>query len=57
MKAPATSELQELTRLLLGLLEAAQQLPEGPKQQAAFKQIDNFQQRLAKFIPKNRRSG
>jgi hypothetical protein len=57
MTAPATSELQELTRLLLDLLEAAQRLPEGPEQQAALKQIDDFQQRLAKFIPKNRRSG
>ena len=53
MTAPATSELQELTRLLLDLLEAAQRLPEGPERQAALKQINDFQQRLAKFIPKN----
>jgi len=46
-----------LTRLLLDLLEAAQRLPEGPERQAALKQINDFQQRLAKFIPKNRRSG
>ncbi len=50
MRAPETSELQELARLLLNLFEAAQRLPEGRERQAALRQVDDFRRRLAMFI-------
>jgi len=45
-----TDELQDMTKLLASLWEAAQRLPEGSERQDAFRQIGSFQRRVAALI-------
>jgi rubrerythrin len=47
---PKVSELKELAQLLSGLVEAAQQLPEGPERRTAIRMIDDFMRRLATLV-------
>jgi hypothetical protein len=47
---PEADELNDMTRLLASLWEAAQQLPEGPERQNAFRQIGGFHRRVAALI-------
>jgi hypothetical protein len=47
---PEADELKDMTRLLAGLWEAAQRLPEGPERQDAFRQIGGFHRRVAALI-------
>jgi len=49
-KHPKVSELNELAQLLSGLVEAAQQLPQGPERRAAIRMIDDFMRRLATLV-------
>ncbi len=49
-KLPEINELKKLTQLLLNLFETAQRLPDGPERQAAFREINDFQTRLARLI-------
>ncbi len=48
--APDTSELKELTQLLLSLLDTVERLPEGPERQTAINQIGSFQRRLERLF-------
>jgi len=43
-------KLKETVRLLAGLWEAAQRLPEGPDRQDALEQIGGFQRRVEAYI-------
>ena len=45
-----TDELQDMTKLLASLWEAAQRLPEGSERQDAFRQIGSFHRRVAALI-------
>lgn len=47
--ASEADDLSDLARLLVGLWEAARQLPEGSERQNAFVQIESFQRRMAAF--------
>jgi hypothetical protein len=43
-------KLKEIVNLQASLLEAAQRLPEGSERLDAFREIDQFQTRMAVFI-------
>jgi len=47
---PEVDELKDIARLLGNLWEAAQRLPEGSERQDAFRQIGNFQRRVAVLV-------
>jgi hypothetical protein len=47
---PEADELKDIARLLANLWEAAQRLPEGSERQDAFRQISNFQRRVAVLV-------
>jgi hypothetical protein len=47
---PEADELKDVARLLGNLWEAAQRLPEGSERQDAFRQIGDFQRRVAVFV-------
>ena len=44
------SKMQEIVTMLANLRDAAQQLPEGPERQNAFREIRDFQIRMAAFV-------
>jgi hypothetical protein len=56
-RVSGTGKLKELTQLLLHLFETARRLPDGPAQQAAFREIKDFQRRLARLIANTPRPG
>jgi hypothetical protein len=49
-QTPETTDLYELTLLLMRLFERVQRLPLGPERSAALEQISDFQLRLGTIL-------